>query len=525
MFPTLESSGDPPVHAFSDTDFDSALGVQGEKIQSDPDVEWEPQPGPQTQAMLSEADELFYGGAAGGGKTDLLLGTAGTQHHHSIIFRRVFKSTRRMIERSREIFNYRGEDHKDDSYNESLHIWRLASGRIVEFGSLQFDKDKEKFRGQDHDLIGWDEITEFTEAQYRFVNAWNRSTREGQRCRIIATGNPPTDAAGEWVIQYWAPWLDPSHKNPAEPGELRWFAVIDGKDVEVDGPQEFEHTKADGETETIQPRSRTFIPARLEDNPILEKTGYRATLQNLPEPLRTQLLYGDMSIKPKDDPWQVIPSQWVIDAQDRFTRGERPQRPLVSVGSDPARGGEDEHAIAELYGYTWFELTTHEGAQTPDGPAGCAQIRDVVAGRDATVAIDVIGIGSSVYDFFAMEHEDTIPVNNSEAAPLNATDESGKLLFSNMRSFGYWMLREALNPKSGHDIALPDSRTLRIGLCTPKYSIVGGRIKVEPKKSIKERTGFSPDEADAIILSWLATILDRGDMEIDEQPDELKNWR
>ena len=47
-----------------------------------------PQDGPQRQAYESEADIIFYGGAAGGGKTDLLLGLTLTSQQHSIIFRR-----------------------------------------------------------------------------------------------------------------------------------------------------------------------------------------------------------------------------------------------------------------------------------------------------------------------------------------------------------------------------------------------------------------------------------------------------
>jgi len=49
---------------------------------------WNPQPGPQTEAYYHQADETLYGGAVGGGKTDLLLGLATTQHLRSIIFRR-----------------------------------------------------------------------------------------------------------------------------------------------------------------------------------------------------------------------------------------------------------------------------------------------------------------------------------------------------------------------------------------------------------------------------------------------------
>jgi hypothetical protein len=178
------------------------------------DVAWTPNPGPQTLALESEADELFYGGAAGGGKTDLLLGVAGTRHKHSIVFRRIFPSMRNIIERSREIYNTRNSTHARDSYNESLHVWRLLNGRMVEFGAMQYEKNKEDYRGRPHDLYGWDELPEFTESQFRFVNAWNRSTDPGQRCRVIATGNPPTSSEGQWVIKYWAPWLDPNHPQP-----------------------------------------------------------------------------------------------------------------------------------------------------------------------------------------------------------------------------------------------------------------------------------------------------------------------
>jgi hypothetical protein len=52
---------------------------------------WVPNVGPQTEAYYSEADEIFYGGEAGGGKTDLGVGLALTEHQRSLILRRINK--------------------------------------------------------------------------------------------------------------------------------------------------------------------------------------------------------------------------------------------------------------------------------------------------------------------------------------------------------------------------------------------------------------------------------------------------
>lgn len=113
---------------------------------------------------------------------------------------------------------------------------------------------------------------------------WNRSADPNQRCRVIATGNPPTSAEGQWVIRRWAAWLDKSHRNPAKPGELRWYTTIDGEDTEVAK----DYLGPNGQ----RPRSRTFIPALLEDNPDLAETGYASVIEAMPEPLRTMMREG-----------------------------------------------------------------------------------------------------------------------------------------------------------------------------------------------------------------------------------------
>ncbi len=52
---------------------------------------------------------------------------------------------------------------------------------------------------------------------------------------MVATTNPPTDPRGLWVVTRWKAWLDPTHPNPAQDGELRWYTTVDGVDTEVDG--------------------------------------------------------------------------------------------------------------------------------------------------------------------------------------------------------------------------------------------------------------------------------------------------
>ena len=244
---------------------------------------WSPyQGGPQERAYNSTADVIGYGGAAGGGKTDLACGFALTRHRKSIIFRREFPNLKGVLDRLHDLVNFNG------SWNGQDKTYRLADGRMVELGSCQYYDDVRKYRGRPHDLIVFDEATEFEERQVRFLSGWLRTTDPDQACRILLTFNPPTDSEGQWVLSFFGPWIDDAHPNPALPGEIRWFAMVDGKEVERPNGDPFEHNG-----ETVTPLSRTFFPARLADNPALARTGYGAQLQSLPEPLRSQLLFGD----------------------------------------------------------------------------------------------------------------------------------------------------------------------------------------------------------------------------------------
>src|SRR6266481_1499150 len=169
---------------------------------------WSPNPGAQARAYGCEADELFYGGQAGGGKTDLGLGLALTAHKRSLILRRINKDAVKLVERVAQILGHR------DGYNGQLQRWKLGD-RLIEFAGCEHDDDKHRFKGDPHDLIYFDEGTDFLQSQYRFIIGWNRNTNPHQRCRVVVGSNPPTTSEGLWVIKHWAPWLDPLHPKPA----------------------------------------------------------------------------------------------------------------------------------------------------------------------------------------------------------------------------------------------------------------------------------------------------------------------
>src|SRR5690606_30577702 len=149
---------------------------------------------------------------------------------------------------------------------------------------------------------------------------------------------------GEWLLSEFAPWLDPMSPSPAKPGELRWAIRVGGVTEWVDGPGVYVR---DGQE--YEALSRTFIPARLDDNPYLANTRYRAVLQGLPEPLRSQLLHGDFLAGREDHEWQVVPSAWVDAAQQRWREaGDKPRR-MLAISADIALGGADNLTIASLH--------------------------------------------------------------------------------------------------------------------------------------------------------------------------------
>lgn len=475
---------------------------------------WVPLPGPQSLAYESDADVIGFGGAAGGGKTDLACGLALTKHYVAQVFRREGTEVTAIVDRMTEILGHR------TGLGGKPPIWRdpTASCHLVEFGSVPNLGDEKKYQGRAKDLLVLDEAANFLEQQARFLMGWVRSTRPGQRCQTLMTFNPPTSPEGRWVLTFFGPWIDPRwpKHDRAQPGEIRYVGVVPGENgvsrdiwvadgrqfVIVAGEPCYDFDPAAYQPQDIvTPQSRTFIPSRITDNPYLVNTGYMGVLQAMPEPLRSQMLYGDFSAGMEDDAFQVIPTAWVDRAMARWT-DRSPKGEMTSMGVDVARGGKDSTTIVGKHGNWYDRLVRLPGKSTPDGQTAAAQV--IVNRRNsAPVHVDGIGVGASVVDQLRDGNVQTISVNVAEKSLYRG--KAGNLQFYNLRSELWWRMREALDPQYDTGTMLPPDPELAKELCAPKWRMQGKAIYVQSREEIIDDIGRSPDAATAVILALIET--------------------
>lgn len=456
-------------------------------------AKWVANVGPQNTAYHHMADILLYGGQGGGGKTDLMLGLAFTKHRRSLIMRRQYVDLGGITERSLEI---NGGRH---GYNGSPPPkLRTDDGRLIEFGAAANEGDEKSWQGRPHDLLGIDEATQFLEKQVRFLLGWLRTTDPEQRVRAVLGTNPPIDATGDWIIGFFRPWLDLTHPNPAMHGELRWFVTApDGKDLEVDGPESVQLPGADA---PLLPTSRSFIPAAVKDNPYLVKTGYQRQLDGLPEPLRSAVRDGNFMAARADDEWQVIPTQWIIEAQARWKPDGHKGLMMTACALDVG-AGRDETALSTRYGGWFGEIQTVTGDAAKD-PTHAAALVVRHRKNGCPLIVDVGGgFGGPTLVLFKEQKIEVLSFNGANAS--SATTRDGKLRFINKRAEAWWRMREELDPsqEGGSPIALPPDPQLRADLAAPTWELTTRGIKIESKEDIKARIGRSPDRGDAVVMA------------------------
>lgn len=456
-----------------------------------------PNPGPQTDAWFCKADVLLYGGEAGGGKSGLLCGLALEEHHQSLIMRRHGVDLEGGGGLINELLRLNGS--RDGFSGKPPPTLTLPSGQVITFGAAANLGDEQKYIGRARDFLGLDEASQFHEQQVRLLMGWLRTIKKGQRTRAVFATNPPIDSTGDWIIGMFRPWLDDTHHNPAKHGELRWYITVREAtgtvDIEVDGPEPVE---MDGQT--VIPTSRTFIPAKLKDNPYIITRDYQKQLDALPEPYRSAYRDGNFMAARQDHMNQLIPTEWIRQAQERWTPEPPEHAPMSCLAVDPAQGGADETAIAMRYDNWFAPLDITPGIETPTGN----EIAGLVVSKrrhDATVVVDMGG-GYGGSTAMRLEDNGLKVIEHKGANRSVARTANGAYPFANKRSEIYYRLYEALDPAQdgGATIALPPDPVLVSDLTALHRKITAHGIQVTPKDKLVEQLGRSPDRGDAVAM-------------------------
>lgn len=214
------------------------------------------------RAFLSaEADEVLYGGAAGGGKSygqliDAFLFALKYKGSRQLILRRTYPE----LERSLILVHLGLYPKEIYSYNSSAHRGTFRNGSVIEFGYCDNERDVYKYQSAEYDVIRFDELTHFTETMYTYLISRVRGAN-GYPKQVKSSTNP--GGVGHY-------WVKERFIDPAEPEQL--IETNEG--------------------------TRVFIPARVQDNRFLmdNDPDYVRRLQNLSEKDKKALLYGEWDI-------------------------------------------------------------------------------------------------------------------------------------------------------------------------------------------------------------------------------------
>lgn len=212
------------------------------------------------------ADDVLYGGAAGGGKSASLVMDA---RHYAIkypnsrliLFRRTFAELEASLINEMEQFY----TANDGAFNDGKKEFNFFNGSKIYFRYLENENDVKRYQGPSYGYIGFDELTHFSRRQFDFMKSRLRvSADQPTFMRCTSNPDPYNIENNEWVKQYFV--------SGATPNTIR-------KD-------------SNGLT-------RCFIPANVYDNPILMKNDpkYLKRLENLPELERQAFLYGNWNVK------------------------------------------------------------------------------------------------------------------------------------------------------------------------------------------------------------------------------------
>lgn len=221
----------------------------------------------QAAFLLLPHREAFYGGAAGGGKSDALL-MAALQYvdvpgYAAIIFRQSYPDLtlpNSIMARAEEWL--KGTDAR---WVDREKTWYFPSGAKLAFGYMANERDKMRYKSAEFQFIGFDELTQFTQTMYIYLMSRLRRLKGMNVPLRMRSASNPGDIGHEWVRQRFVDYKP--NIVPGSPSEVIFRTV------------------------------RPFIRAKLSDNPYLDAEEYKENLNEMDPVTREQLLNGDWEIR------------------------------------------------------------------------------------------------------------------------------------------------------------------------------------------------------------------------------------
>ena len=193
---------------------------------------WNPQPGPQTSALLADwVTELFYGGERGGGKSDFQLGYQEDgalryrAAHRGIMFRKTYAELEELQSRARDIFSGSGAVYKSQPSADYpfSNCWYWSNGASVKMRYIENEMDYGRYHGHQYSAISFDEVTEYATPFGLLKMISTLRSAHNVPCTIRLTGNPG-GVGHEWVKKRYVDTGKPMrpYRDP-ESGMLRMF--------------------------------------------------------------------------------------------------------------------------------------------------------------------------------------------------------------------------------------------------------------------------------------------------------------
>jgi hypothetical protein len=199
----------------------------------------------------------------------------------------------------------------------------------------------------------------------------------------------------------------------------------------------------------------------------------------------------------------VIPWHYIEAAMDKWLElrdtGQLDAMPTTAIACDPGAGGADPTIIAYKglgnvvkYLKSYDFQDTLQTAKTLEA--------EVNQDKDTPIYLDVIGIGTGIYDYLLQDEYNVIPFNASAAA--EGTDTTGEVKFLNQRAYAWFQTRELLDPTKDTRVAIPNDDDLKGELAAPIWEATDrGKRKVQSKDELRKQLGRSTDHADAVIMA------------------------